>query len=281
MKKYLVTFLNYNNDYNTDEDRERLVLFKKYNSERNKKYCLKHGFEYIEADETVYKIPHLFKIEGMPEFNMKQNNHFARWKFFRDNIDSGNFKEGDIINHHDADVFIVDTEKTMITNKSFTYAIDSGNTHCFGVFSLKVNDFGNKLIDLMLSKERFDKLTKLKFYKENEGGEVFFYWGDQQAYYIACGLKCHSWVPFFYLPNNGFFSYPSEHVAFTLDELEKNVEIMPVEYNTTHLLEESGRNGRRDDYDIVHTTKDRVIFRHFAGGQLWRFEQYSREFPFK
>ena len=30
MKKYLVTFLNYNNDYNTDEDRERLALFKKY-----------------------------------------------------------------------------------------------------------------------------------------------------------------------------------------------------------------------------------------------------------
>lgn len=280
MKKYLITFLNYNNDYNTDEDRERLILFKKFNSERNKKYCLKHGFEYIEVDETVYKIPHLFKIDGMPEFNMKQNNHFARWQFFRDCIDNGRFKEDDIINHHDADVFIKNTDVAMVTNKSFTYAIDSGNTHCFGVFSLKVNEFGNKLINLMLSKERFDKLTKIKFYKENEGGDVFFYWGDQQAYYIACGIKCHSWVPFIYFPNNGFYSYPTEHVAFSLEELLSNVEIMPVEYNVTHLLDESGQHGRRNDYDIVHTTKEKTIFRHFAGGQLWRFEQYTKEFLF-
>lgn len=278
MSKHFVTFVNYNSDYNTQEDRDRYVLFKKFNSSRNKVYCEKHGMKYYEVDENLYKIPLLFSIPGMPDFSVKNNNHFARWKFFKDNIDNGNFKDGDIVYHHDADVFIVDTNAEMPCDKSFTYAIDSGNTHCFGAFAMKITSFSKKLIDLMLSRERFEKLIKVKFFKENEGGDVFFYWGDQQAYYIAAGIKSHSWVPFFYLPNNGFHTYVTEHIAFTLDELLSNVTILPVEWNTTHLLEESGKNGRRDDYDIVHTTKDKVIFRHFAGGQPWRFEQYSKEF---
>jgi len=279
MTRHLVTFVNYNNDYNTKEDKERYALFKQFNSERNKKYCDMHDIKYYEVDETVFKIPLMFKLADKPDFEVKNNNHFARWQFFRDKIDDGTFKEGDIIHHHDADVFIVQPDKVMPCNKNFTYAIDSGNTHCFGAFTLKVGDFANKLINLMLSRERFDKLTKLKFYKENDGGEVFFYWGDQQAYYIACGIKCHSWVPFFYLPNNGFYTYQTEHVAFTLQELLDNVEILGVEWNTTHLVEESGKNGRHDDFDIVRSTKDKTVLRHFAGGQQWRFEQYSKEYP--
>lgn len=279
MKKHFVTFVNYSNSYNTDEDRQRYQLFKQYNSARNREYCKLHGMVYHEVDETVYQIPLLFTLPDRPEFTVKNNNHFARWMYFRKNIDDGTFAPGDLIYHHDADVFVVQLDKEMPCEKDFTYAIDSGNTHCFGAFVLKVGTFANKLIDLMLSKSRFDELTKLKFYKENDETEVFFYWGDQQAYYLACGIKCHSWMPFFYLPNNGFYSQVTPYVAFTLDELLSSVTILPVEWNTTHLIEESGENGGHNTYDIVHSTKNKTIMRHFAGGQLWRFEQYTREYP--
>ena len=78
MKRFLVTFVNYSSDYNTEEDRDRYKLFKQFNSDRNKQYCLKHNIEYIEVDESVYKIPHMFTIEGKPEFTVKNNNHFAK-----------------------------------------------------------------------------------------------------------------------------------------------------------------------------------------------------------
>ena len=277
MKKIFVTFVNYNSDYNIQEDKEKYSLFKQYNSDRNKFYCEKHGIEYFEVDESVYKIPHLFSIPSMPEFTVKNNNHFARWQFFKDKIDSGYLQEGDIIYHHDADIFIVQTDKVMPSNKTFTYAIDTANSHCFGAFALVVNDFSKKLIDLMLSRERFEKLQHVKFYKENDGGDVFFYWGDQQAYYIAAGIKSHSWEPFYQLPNNGFYTYATEHIAFTLDELLTNVEILPVEWNVTHIVEEQGQS----PYWINPSERKNTIFRHFAGGQRWNFEQYSREYAYK
>jgi len=275
MQRHLVTFVNYSSDYNSIEDKERYSLFKQFNSERNKKYCDRHEINYIEADESVYKIPNMFSVPNKPDFGVKNNNHFARWQFFRDNIDNGTFKEGDIIHHHDADLFIVQMDKIMPSNKSFTYAIDTANSHCFGAFALKINEFGNKLINLMLSRERFDKLTKIQFYKENEGGDVFFYWGDQQAYYIAAGIKCHSWESFYNLPNRGFYTYPTEHTAFTLDELLTNVDILPVEWNVTHVVDEQGQS----PFYINPSDKNNTIFRHFAGGQKWNFEEYETRFP--
>lgn len=276
MNKHLVTFVNYNSDYNTSEDKERYRLFKQHNSERNKKYCAKHNINYYELDESAFKIPHLFSIPDRPDFTVKNNNHFARWLFFKNKIEDGTFKEGDIIHHHDADIFIVDTDKIMPCNRSFTYAIDTANSHCFGAFTLKVNDFARKLIDLMLSKERFEQLQHVKFYKENEGGNVFFYWGDQQAYYIATGIKAHSWQSFYDLQNYGFYSDHTPYVAFTLEELLENVEILPVEWNVTHVLEEQGHS----PFYINKSNRQDTILRHFAGGQKWNFEQYASEFKF-
>ena len=97
MTRHLVTFVNYNNDYNSKEDKERYALFKQFNSERNKLYCQKHNIVYHEVDETVFKIPLMFKLDDRPEFEVKNNNHFARWQYIRDKIDDSTFKEGDII----------------------------------------------------------------------------------------------------------------------------------------------------------------------------------------
>lgn len=275
MKKIFVTFVNYNSDYNTQEDKEKYSLFKQYNSDRNKFYCEKHGIEYFEVDENVYKIPHIFSIPSMPEFTVKNNNHFARWQFFKDKIESGYLQDGDIIYHHDADIFIVQTDKVMSSNKTFTYAIDTANTHCFGAFALVVNDFSKKLIDIMLSKERFEHLQNVQFYVESLGGNSFFYWGDQQAYYIATGIRPHSWQSFYQLPNNGFYTAPNPFVTFTLEELLSNVEILPVEWNVTHVVEEQGQS----PFYINKSERQNTIFRHFAGGQKWNFEQYVKEFP--
>lgn len=275
MQRHLVTFVNYNSDYSTDTDKEKYFLFKQFNSERNVKYCQKHNINYIEADESVYRIPQMFTIPDNSEFTVKNNNHFARWQFFRDNIDNGAFKEGDVIHHHDADLFVVQTDKLMPADKSFTYAIDTGNTHCFGAFTLKVNEFGNKLINLMLDKVRFNKLSKIKFFKEDSNADVLFYWGDQQAYYIAAGIKCHSWEPFYKLSNYGFYTYPTEHTIFTLEELNNNVDILPTNWNVTHVPEEQGYS----IYYINPCNRADIVFRHFAGGQRWNFEEYERMYP--
>jgi hypothetical protein len=281
MKKVFITFTNYNSPYNSDEDKRRYNIFKQFNSERNKNYCFKHGYEYFEVDETVFKIPQIFSVpNNVYPFTALNNNHFARWLFFKKLIDEGYIKEGDLIRHHDADVFICNMEQEMPYEKNFTYAIDSGNTHCFGAFNLKVSEFSNKLMNLILDENRFNEITTKTFFNEHDNREEFFYRSDQNAYYLAAGIKGHSWAPFTRLPNCGLHSFNTPYVAFELQELYNNIHILPVEWNVTHLLEETGRNGQRDMYDMNTTTRDKTILRHFAGGQPWLFEKYTLEYPF-
>jgi hypothetical protein len=204
---------------------------------------------------------------------------FFRWKVLKDVVDAGHLKDGDIVNMFDCDVFIVQPEKLFETKKSFTYAIDSGNTHCMGIFSLKVNEFTRKLINAIVSQERYDALKDFLVYKEDVNQNVPFYACDQHAFYHVIGAKPHSWVSFLDMPDYGWHSNRTEHTLFTLKELHENIDVLGPEWNTTHLLEETGDNGKRNYYDIVHTTKDKVINRHFAGGQPWlckEWKEYSK-----
>ena len=43
------------------------------------------------------------------------------------------------------------------TNKSFTYVIDSGNTHCMGCYSMRVNEWSKNTIDMILDEKRYQK----------------------------------------------------------------------------------------------------------------------------
>lgn len=254
----------------------KLDYFRKYMAPRNKRYCELHGYKYIETSPETLHVSQIFP--GVPD---RDNIMFFRWQVFKNAIETGMVKDGDIINHFDCDVYIAQPYKKFETTKSFTYAIDSGNTHCMGIFSMKINDFTKKLIDAITSRDRFEALKNYPLFKEDVGQYVPFYACDQHAYYHTAGIKPHSWVSFLNMPNFGFHSCKTEYTIFSLDELKEHVEILGPEWNTTHLIEETGENGKPNYYDIVHIEKEKVINRHFAGGQPWlcpEWEAYSQKY---
>jgi hypothetical protein len=269
MKKIFLS-LPYYTDWRQD-------AFQTFMVPRNKKFCELHGYKYIEISHKIAPPVQIFN-RNIPFSN---NIMFFRWKILKDAIEAGKLNEGDIINMYDCDVFIVQPQLKFETSKSFTYVIDSGNTHCMGIFSLKVNQFTKKLIDCMLSQTFFDKLYNYPLYHEYHKTSVPFYECDQHAFYHFAGIKPHSWTSFLDLPNYGFHSYITPGTCFTLDELKDNIEILGPEWNTTHLVEETGDNGSPNWFDIVRTTKDKVINRHFAGGQPWlckEWKDYSKKY---
>ena len=103
MAKYLMVIARYK-DW-------RQEFFETYFSPRNKEYCDKWGFNYIE-------------IKNETPLELFRNNP-TWWKFtiVRDMIDNGILKDGDILTHLDADMAIVDMNKEYVTNKSFSYFV--------------------------------------------------------------------------------------------------------------------------------------------------------------
>jgi hypothetical protein len=198
MKKFFLTLPNY-----TDW---KLSAYQRYMAPRNKKYCELHGYRYLE-------LPFSSNIRVFKGISDGENVMFYRWKILKDAIEANKLNDNDIITMFDCDVFISQLNKKFETNKSFTYAIDSGNTHCMGIFSLRVNEFTRKLINAITSQERYDVLKTKHLYKEDIQQEVPFYANDQHAYYHVAGIKPHSWVSFLEMPNYGFHSCKTEHTV--------------------------------------------------------------------
>lgn len=266
MKKILTTFSLYSG--------EKDELYTKYIAPRFNYYANKHGLEFKEfnKDNFLHQTLH-------PEFDWKENMHFNRWMIFKKMLNTGEITDGDYIYNFDADVFIKDVNSYICPSQGFTYAIDSGNTHCFGFFILHINEFSRRLIDLIIDRERWLKVSKYIFWNEHFNKWGTWHIADQQMYYTTAGIKPHSWKSFYNLPHCGFHSYPTEHTIFSLKELKENVLILPTEWNVTQLLEETGECGKRNKYDIVHCTREDTIFRHFAGGQRWMCKEYDELFP--
>lgn len=249
MSKYLIVIARYN-DW-------RQQFFDTYFSPRNKEYCDKWGFEYIEIRNET----HLEIFRGNPTW----------WKFsiIRDMIKSGKLKDGDIVTHLDADMAIVDMDKEYITSKSFSYSIDSGNTHCMGNYSIKINDWSKKMINLILDDNRYHKLNNVI---TQHPGLLHFssFWHEfreQASWYSLAGIVRHSWEPFWNLPNFGWHSDKNEETVYSIDELHEHVEILPTTWNVTEMVGETDGTFNINKVDI----KD-VIIRHFSGGQPWRVE---------
>jgi hypothetical protein len=249
MKKYLLVFANYS-DW-------RQQFFLENMSPRNKQYCLNHGTEYLEILSPVEK----------------WRGHFTwqKFKLVLDKINSGDFKEGDIITHIDADMCIVRPEIPYETSKSFSYSIDSGNTHCMGSYSLKVNEWSINLLKNILSEDRFNLLNDKVSVHERFG---FFnsFWHDfreQASWYSLAGIKRHSDIPFWNMPHFGWHSNLNEHTLYSLENLYTNVEVLPTFWNVTEVKGESS-----GEFLINEVRNQDVIIRHFAGGQPWRKEWF-------
>ena len=226
---------------------------------RNKEYCHKHNFEYIEfnGDDNPFR------------------GHPTWWKFskVRDFINDGTLKEGDTLTHLDADMCIVDDSVALVSNKSFTYAIDSCNTHCMGLYSLKVNEWSVEMLDNLLSEERYDKYKDYKTTGSmNEFSSFWEIFREQASWYSLAGIQRHSWIPFFLMSHYGWHSEHREDTIYSLEELYKNVEILDTNWNVTHIPEEDGD----DQFYMNPTQRDQTIVRHWAGGRRWRKEYFER-----
>ena len=249
-KRYLVAIANYQ-DY-------RQAFFNTYTSNRNKDYAFKHNFEYLEF------------TKNLPKF--RDHPMWLQFSLVRDLISNNTFKENDIVTYVDADACLHNMELPFITNKSFTYSIDSGNTHCMGIYSIKINEWTVKLLNLILDEHRYANLNNKESYHEHFNFMSCFWheFRGQASWYSLAGIKRHSNVPFYNLAHYGWHSAKDEWTVYSLEELYKNVEILPTCWNVTEMEGESSC-----EFNINKVEKKDVIIRHFAGGQPWREEWFN------
>jgi len=245
MRKILLVIANYS-DF-------RQKLFDEKISPINKRYCDKHGFDYVVSSgiDTGRKSPIWQKF-------------FYVHKLLTEN----QITDGDRITVLDADMVFAKDDESYETEKSFSYAIDNGNTHCMGNYTITINDWSRRMIDLMLSEER---------HQQFKHREIWDRWAEQASWYFLCGVKEHSWVPFFDLPDYGWHSNENIKPTFSTEELHHNVEIRTPPWNTTLLEEEADDpiSKMLQKYNIVKSKKEDTIIRHFGGGQPWR-EEYLK-----
>jgi len=246
MKKILFVISRYN-DY-------RQQIFEEIISPRNKEFCDKNNFKYVVIDNST-ELP---IVRGNPIW----------WKFsiIQDLVKRNKLEDGDTITCLDADMFITDLNAEFFSDKSFTYSIDSGNTHCMGWYSIKINEWSRKLIDLMMDNNRFIKLiNKTTFHPVfKDYSSLWQIWAEQASWYSLCGIVRHSDISFWDLPNKGYHSDFNEDTIFSLEELDQNVKILPTGYNVTEWENESSCQ-----FNINKVDKSDVKLRHFAGGQDW------------
>ena len=232
---------------------QRQEFFKTYFSPRNEEYCTIHGYEYLE-----YLGPY-----------KPFRDHPTWWKFtiVRDLLNDGTLKEGDTLTHIDADMCIHRLDLEYPSHKSFTYCIDSGNTHCMGNYSIKVNEWSRNMFDLLLDDTRYDNL-KDKITVHEYFGHSDSFWSifrEQASWYSLAGIKRHSNIPFYNLAHYGWHSDKDEWAIYSLEELYNNVQVLPTCWNVTEMPGESGCV-----FNINQVEKKDVVIRHFAGGQPWR-----------
>jgi hypothetical protein len=226
----------------------------------NQEYCRVHGFNYIVSSG----------IETGRESPIWQKFFYVK-KLLNENA----LKDGDKITVLDADMVFAkisyvspDKNFSYETGKSFSYAIDNGNTHCMGNYTMTINEWSRRMVDLVIDEERFQK------YKSTE---IWQRWAEQASWYSLCGIKEHSWIPFLNLPNYGWHSNKTDDTLFSIEELEEHIEIRPPEWNTTLLEEEADDpvSQMLQKYNIIRTKKENTIIRHFGGGQPWREEYFN------
>lgn len=249
MKKVLLVFANY-------KDR-RQEFFDTYISPRNQKYADIHGFEYLE-------------IRG-PLKKYRDNFTWLKFSIPKKLIADGYLSDGDILVHLDADMCIVKTDQLFPTNKSFSYSIDSGNTHCMGAYSLKINEWSREMLDNILSEKRYKHYKDKIYYHPNVPIYTFWSWFREQAsWYSLAGIIPHSDKSFWDLENFGWHSLTDELTQYGLDDLSEHVEVLPTSWNVTEMAGESSCH-----YFINKVDREDVIIRHFAGGQPWRKEWFE------
>lgn len=234
MKKVFVCYANYNG--------EKKKFFETLTESNFKEYCDRNNIE-------------LYLIKEQGKHKIDRHPTWMSWKIIDDLLEENYLQNGDKVFSLDADTCIVDMNSDLTSKKSFSYAIDSCNTHCMGFYSINVDDWSRKLVKNVLDENRYQKLKNSPIWKM---------WNDQASIYELFGIKRHSWIPFELLENFGWHTASSSDTLYSLEELHSHVEILPTTYNVTHVAGESF-----NEYFINPTPGSKTIIRHFAGCPTW------------
>jgi hypothetical protein len=240
MKKVFVCYANY-----TGEKKE---FFDTLTENNFREYCVRNNIEF-------------YMIKDRSKHSIDRHPTWMSWKIIDDLIDSGYLVDGDKVFSLDADTCIVDMNADLTSKKSFSYAIDSCNTHCMGFYTISIDDWSKKLVKNVLNEDMYARLKDAPIWKM---------WNDQAGVYELFGIKRHSWEPFALLENQGWHSAVSPDTKYEIADLIEHVEILPTEYNVTHVAGE-GFN----EYFINPTQGKDTIIRHFAGGPSWDAKYFS------
>ena len=238
-----------------DYPNEKQDIFENHLSPRTQQYCDHHGFEYRVIKQGIkfrhnYTWHKIFEIKRM--------------------LDDKELQEGDTVCNIDADMCIMDGRESIFPKegKSFSLAIDNGNTHCWGWISFRINDWSRNMVNQIVDEDRWNRL------KNTKHGSEF---REQAMWYFLAGIMPHSWHSFLQMSNYGWYSaYNENETYYELDELYEHVQIRGPEWNTTLLAEEQADPTSQwlQQYNIVKSKKQDTIIRHWAGGQPWNYEEY-------
>jgi len=247
--KYLFVLAAYNDN--------RQEIFDKIFSKQNKVFCGRHDYKYVEI-----------RKENNPQ-PFRGNYTWNKFKVVDDLLTTGVLKDDDIIVNIDADMLITNINFDLMPQdgKTFSYSIDSGNTHCMGWFGLRINHWGRNLISNILSEDRYLRLKdKISIHERFKTYSSFWNeFREQASWYSLAGIKRHSDIPFWDIDNFGFHSEMNEDVVYTIEELHKNVDVFPTSFNVTEWEGESSCNFNINKLE----DRNQVYIRHFAGGQDW------------
>lgn len=243
MNKYLFVIVRYDNVIQK--------LYQDHIAPKNKEYCDRHDIEYIEVNHD-WEIP-----------NIRGNITWSKFSLVQDWIKNGFLKDGDSIVNFDADMVIVKPEFEYKTDKSFSYAIDSCNSHCMGNYCININDWSKKLVDDILDEN---------LYQTHKDTRHWRFFREQAAWYTLAGIDPSSQQSYLDQEDYGFHS--ADKSVYSLEELREHVDVKSPIWDCTLIENEidNRRAARIRKLFINKTNPKDTIIRHFSARQPWRKE---------
>lgn len=255
--KYLFVIARYSN--------YRQKIFDEIISPRNQEYCDRHGYKYVVINNS-----HDIKL-------FRNNPTWWKYTVIRDLIKVGKLNIGDTIVNMDADMYWVKTDFDIapkrkdpniyhVHDKDYSFSIDSGNTWCQGWIGFNISDWSIRFIDNILDEERWDILKEQITIHDRFKTYSSFHqeFREQAAVYALFGVKRHSDISFWDLPDYGICSDTTVMTEYGEEDLECCLDIFPTTFNVTEWEGESSCQ-----FNINKVKKEDVVLRHFAGGQSW------------
>jgi hypothetical protein len=238
------------------EGHPNLKIFDEIISPQNQKYCNKHGFKYIVLRKEHLPTPY--------------RNDYTWNKIYtiKDLLDKEKLVDGDIIINQDVDMVWHNSDYSFepSENKSLKIAIDSGNTFCHGAIGFRINEWTRCFINNVLDENRYQRLVQHNTIHEGFPNRLptshVMEFREQAMFYKLFGIKRHSQIPFMDLPNNGIHSDVTFDTIYSVDDFNKNVELVSPNYNVTIW---PGETSDLQFYINKLDKKEDVYLRHFTG----------------